>query len=114
MTGFSHWYSLMIRDTTTRRVKRAGHFSENRCIPVPRDVIRGPCRSWATEARVYAELCVESAIEFKTVPRRLSIMHPRDFRENLIVDHNHPILVQKGWRDHDQNGSAHLAASYGE
>jgi hypothetical protein len=41
-------------------------------------------------------------------------MHAVDFRENLIVDRNHPILVQKAWRDHYQDGSAHLAAPYGE
>jgi hypothetical protein len=41
-------------------------------------------------------------------------MYAVDFRENLIVDRDHPILVQKAWRDHYQDGSAHLAAPHGE
>src|SRR5262245_18654539 len=45
--------------------------------------------------------------------RRLS-MRAVDFRKNLIVDQNHPILILKAWRDHDQKGCAHLAAPYGE
>jgi len=41
-------------------------------------------------------------------------MRPVDFRENLIIDQNHPILIQKAWRDHFQDGTAHLAAPHGE
>jgi hypothetical protein len=41
-------------------------------------------------------------------------MPPLDFRENLIVDQNNPLLIQKAWRDHDRAGWAYLAAPYGE
>jgi hypothetical protein len=41
-------------------------------------------------------------------------MPPLDFRENLIVDQNNPILIQKAWREHDRQGWAYLAAPYGE
>jgi hypothetical protein len=37
-----------------------------------------------------------------------------DFRTNLIIDQNNPILVMKAWRDHDSAGWAYLAAPYGE
>jgi hypothetical protein len=46
--------------------------------------------------------------------RRTTVAHARDFRENLIVDINNPILIQKAWRDHHQDGWAYLAAPYGE
>lgn len=39
---------------------------------------------------------------------------PLDFRENLIVDQDNPILIQKAWRDHDVHGWAYLAVPHGE
>ena len=37
-----------------------------------------------------------------------------DFRDNLIVDRNNPVLVQKAWRDYDKRGWAHLGVPHGE
>jgi hypothetical protein len=37
-----------------------------------------------------------------------------DFRDNLIVDRNNPVLVQKAWRDYDRRGWAHLGVPHGE
>jgi hypothetical protein len=37
-----------------------------------------------------------------------------DYRENLIIDKNNPILVWKAWRDHFTNGKAHLSVPHSE
>jgi hypothetical protein len=39
---------------------------------------------------------------------------PLDFRTNLIVDVNNPVLILKAWRDHDTQGRAYLGAPHGE
>ena len=40
--------------------------------------------------------------------------HRLDFRTNLIVDANNPVLILKAWRDHDTQGRAYLGAPHGE
>ena len=37
-----------------------------------------------------------------------------DFRRNLLVDQDNPILVQKAWRDHRSDGVAYLGVRHGE
>ena len=55
--------------------------------------------------------CVERSYRF---PGGQIMPHPLDFRTNLIVDANNPVLVLKAWRDHDTHGRAYLGVPHGE
>ena len=35
-----------------------------------------------------------------------------DYRKNIIVDENNPILIWKSWRDHSTDGQAYLSRPY--
>jgi hypothetical protein len=37
-----------------------------------------------------------------------------DYRKNIIVDKDNPILIWKSWGDHNTDGQAYLSRPYGE